>query len=236
MKYQGSELPIFFMAQNWKLYLHSKIEPYIRGHVLEVGAGIGGNLSIWRKSLAKIVSLTLLEPDRDQFEILRGKTKEIFFGDKKIRFFCDYLDSYKKKNSFDTIVYIDVLEHIDDDFSELRLASSKLNSSGVIIIVCPAHHFLYSEFDRSIGHFRRYDRLMYDELAKANDLKLERCYFLDFGGFVLSGINKLLSPSGKPTQKKILFWDKFIIPISKILDHAQLPFGRCIVGVFKRND
>ena len=58
----------------------------------------------------------------------------------------------------DSIVYINVLEHVEDDQTELRMAHSVLASGGRLLVFVPAHEWLMSRFDRKLGHFRRYTR------------------------------------------------------------------------------
>ena len=70
---------------------------------------------------------------------------------------------YKKKigefkNKFNSIIYSDVIEHIKDDEKEIKIALKKLNKNGYLIIMVPAFQYLYSEYDKSIGHFRRYEK------------------------------------------------------------------------------
>ena len=58
--------------------------------------------------------------------------------------------------SFDSIVYIDVLEHIKDDSAEIAAATARLRSNGTLVVLSPAHAWLFSAFDAAVGHYRRY--------------------------------------------------------------------------------
>src|SRR4029078_691431 len=58
----------------------------------------------------------------------------------------------------DSVAYVNVLEHIENDASELRLAYECLRPQGHLLVFVPALSWLYSDFDRSIGHFRRYTK------------------------------------------------------------------------------
>ncbi len=113
--------------------------------------------------------------------------------------------------SFDTIVYIDVLEHIEDDAGELKLAARRLRRGGRIVVLSPAHQFLYTPFDAAIGHFRRYNRSSLRKISPPG-LELEKLFYLDAFGIAASAMNRLLLRQSMPTKAQIETWDKWIVP------------------------
>jgi SAM-dependent methyltransferase len=118
---------------------------------------------------------------------------------------------------FDTILYIDVLEHIEDDAAELKRAAAHLRRGGRLVILSPAHQWLFSKFDASIGHHRRYTRGTLLAIAPP-DLRLERAVYLDAFGLFLSLANRLLLRQNLPTVNQIRFWDRFVVPVSRLMD------------------
>ena len=62
------------------------------------------------------------------------------------------------KDKYDTIIYLDVLEHIEHDQKEFLNAFSNLNDGGHLIVSVPAYNFLYSKFDKDFGHYKRYNK------------------------------------------------------------------------------
>ena len=62
------------------------------------------------------------------------------------------------KNEYDTILYLHVLEHIENDQDEIREAEKRLKKGGHLLIMVPAHQKIYSNLDRAVGHYRRYER------------------------------------------------------------------------------
>ena len=70
--------------------------------------------------------------------------------------------------TFDTIFYISVLEHIENDKKEILNALEKLQNKGHLIICVPAHNYMYSNFDKEIGHFRRYEMNFFNTLNLEN--------------------------------------------------------------------
>lgn len=226
MKYQGSELELFQDATIWKKYFSKQMRPYLRGKVLEVGAGIGGNIQYLLNE--NITSWTALEPDQKLAEQIKDS------GD-KVSVVNGFLDDIKDEK-FDTIIYLDVLEHIEDDAEEFQKAVNKLSVGGHLIVLCPAHNFLFSPFDKAIGHFRRYNKSMYRKFQN-NSVTLHKLKYLDFFGFFLSFINSFFLSSAQPTHGQIQFWDKVVVRFSKIIDPLlNFNAGKSILGIWKKTD
>jgi SAM-dependent methyltransferase len=212
--YIGGELEIFKEATNWKNYFSHFLVPHIRGSVLEVGAGIGGTTKILYNNFC--TSWTCLEPDKKLAESL----VEMFSADSRYNQFTvltKYLTELPKEDLFDTILYIDVLEHIEKDEEEVKQAIKKLNTNGKLIILSPAHQSLYSNFDKMIGHYRRYSKSDVSRLTK-NDMQVVDVRYLDSIGMFASFANRFLLKQKLPTLMQIRFWDGVMIPISRLLD------------------
>jgi hypothetical protein len=135
---------------------------------------------------------------------------------------------------FDTIVYIDVLEHVEDDRRELENAASRLRAGGRLIVLSPAHQWLFSPLDTAFGHFRRYNRTTLCRVSPPS-LRLDRLFYLDSVGLLLSSANLLLLRQSMPTKTQMHIWDGLTIPISRILDRCLAnSVGKSIVGIWRR--
>lgn len=230
-RYVGSELDVFAGALRWKAYWSQRIKPYLRGDTLEVGAGIGTNTEF----LSRLVSgrWVCLEPDAEMSAQLETKLRA-GSPTRKYEIVCGTLQSLTNNESFDTIVYIDVLEHIEGDANELELAGTRLRPGGRIVVVSPAHQFLFSAFDAAIGHFRRYNRSSLRKISPPG-LELEKLFYLDAVGIAASAMNRLLLRQSIPTKSQIGVWDKRIIPVSRVIDPILMySVGKSIVGVWRR--
>lgn len=231
--YPGSELELFSHASNWKSYWSTKLGKYLGKSLLEIGAGIGGNLNYYIHSQTE--SVTLVEPDTKLFNQLSKKCAAYSSNVKAKAVNGDISAVAKEKQIFDSILYIDVLEHIKNDKEQLFKASKLLKPEGSIIILAPAHNFLYSPFDKSVGHYRRYCKRT---LASATpySLRLDKVFYLDSAGLILSLANRLILKQSMPSKKQIRFWDSRIIPISTILDKIlNYRIGKTTIGVYKKN-
>lgn len=229
--YIGNELELFQHATVWKKYYANILKPYIKGNVLEVGAGIGSTTEyLCDGSQAKWLCL---EPDPSLFAKLQNKIQA-----KELPSCCYAIKGVtgdlQKNIKFDTILYIDVVEHIENDAAELRQAMEILTEGGHLIVLVPAHQFLYSPFDKTIGHYRRYHKKKL--LAAApGDLQLQKLVYLDSVGLVASLMNKYFLKQDYPTIKQINFWNKFMIPVSKTLDRiVNYNLGKTLVGIWKK--
>lgn len=228
-KYPGDELTLFHHAIQWKKYFSRHIKPYIKGKVLEAGAGLGSTTLFLNDGSAS--QWILLEPDPEMSSILQQKiTTQVLKSNSSV--VTGTIGHVTGK--FDTIIYIDVLEHIAADDLEITKAAALLNPGGNIIVLSPAFQFLYSPFDKAIGHFRRYNRKAIRNITPAG-LQLISNKYYDSIGYFASFMNKLVLHQKYPTLKQVLLWDKWMIPVSKITDRLFFhSFGKSIIAVWKK--
>jgi len=232
IEYYGNELDLFKNATNWKKYFSQKIGQFIRGDVLEVGAGIGINTKYMFKESNKIKSWSFVEPDDFLASQIETNIKNVNLPNKMI---INGTIEDVKDNKFDTIIYIDVLEHIEESRKEIELIKAHLNSKGHLIILVPAFNFMYNNFDKQVGHFRRYNKkLLKDEID--SQLSIVKLFYIDSIGFFASLLNKYILKKDLPTTKNIFLWDKIMIPISKKSDiFLSFFFGKSLIGIFKND-
>lgn len=227
--YVGSELDLFAAVHNWKSYWSKELLPYIAGDVLEVGAGIGSNTLFL--DMNRPGRWVCLEPDPKLSAQLAENVRQ-GQGRRERETVCGTLQSLGLTEKFDTIIYIDVLEHIENDKEELLRAALRLRRGGRIIVLSPAHQRLFTPFDAAIGHFRRYNCRMLRDISPAT-LRLERLLYLDSVGLFLSMSNLFLRQS-MPTKKQLRVWDRWVIPISRIVDKCTFhAVGKSIVGIWR---
>lgn len=227
-KYVGSELEFFAEARNWKAYFRKVLAPHIHGKVLEVGAGIGGTTRVLRGLTTG--PWTCLEPDPNLVEQLSATiTDESLRAEAKV----GTLKSLPSVPTFDTILYIDVLEHIDNDADELIEAAKRLNPRGTIVVLSPAHAWLFTPFDQAIGHFRRYNRSGLRSLCPPNCVNRD-LFYLDSVGMLASSANRWLLKSAMPSKAQIAVWDRMMIPLSVYVDKlVGWRLGKSIVATFE---
>jgi hypothetical protein len=232
MEYIGQELEFFAHAKNWKNYYAGLLKPYICGDVLEVGGGIGSTFRIVSNN--KVINWTAVEPDVKLANRFQSSIQEDT-ATVKPKVVVGTISSISASPSYDCIIYIDVLEHIETDYEEMRLACERLRVGGKLIVLSPAHQLLFTEFDRAIGHFRRYSISSLGDVALSLPLNKVAMFYLDSAGLLLSLTNKLLLKQRMPTLSQIRIWDNAIIPISRILDRClTYRIGKTVIGIWEK--
>jgi len=227
LRYAGTELDLFECAVNWKRRIAALVRPWVQGRVLEVGAGTGGTTIALPVERAE--RWTCLEPDPvlcDRLEERIAASELPGTVDVQVGRIAEVDGSY------DCILYIDVLEHIEDDRGELLAARDRLREGGVLIVLSPAFPFLSTPFDDHVGHFRRYTRGSLSEVVPAG-LRRERLTYVDSVGMLASLGNRLLLRSAHPTHRQIQFWDRWLVPASSWLDPI-VPCGKSVFGAWRR--
>ena len=230
MRYTGSELELFADAVNWKAYLADQMSPFIMGRVLEVGAGIGSNIPALFNE--RVENWLAIEPDHQLAAVIEQKLER---GElpSSCHVTTGITADLPGDQKFDTIIYVDVLEHIAHDRDEFARASRHLTLGGRLIVLSPAHQFLFSAFDTSIGHVRRYNARSLKALTTPS-CRVEIVRMLDSTGMLLSLGNRIVMRSSMPTRSQIALWDKVFVPCSKRLDRLTgFRFGKSILMVWK---
>jgi SAM-dependent methyltransferase len=227
--YVGGELPLFLEARNFHRYYLDLFKPWLRGRVLEVGGGLGA----LTESLLElgVDAVTVCEPDTvlaaslaervgPRADVVVGGLREVPPG----------------RGVFDAILYVDVLEHIEDDRAELVSAARRLSPGGALLVGGPAHDWLFSPFDAAIGHHRRYDRARLRALiAGCPTLDLVCFAYFDCLGILLSLGNRWLAGQRMPSPRQMRFWDRLVLPMSRRLDGLFAHrVGKSFVAVARR--
>jgi SAM-dependent methyltransferase len=229
--YVGTELDLFATAEQWKAYVRRQVRPYLGRQVLEVGAGHGGTTRVLCGDLPH--RWVCLEPDASLADRLMASISAGELPD-----CCEVkigtLADLGENDQFDTILYMDVLEHIDDDHAELARAADQLCEGGSLIVLSPAHQWLFTPFDDAIGHYRRYTRRTL-RAAAPDGLTLARLVYLDSIGMLASLGNRLVLKSSMPSPGQIKIWDRLMVPLSRVADPLLgYSLGKSVLAVWNK--
>ena len=204
--------------------LEKVIEPYLRNYndhivdlilsvhnneskILDFGAGCGTLAKIVRRKTKN--SPTCIELDEYLKSILIKIGFKVF----------DNID--KTKDQYDFIYSSNVLEHIYDDVKSLKQLESKLTKNGTLVLYLPAFQVLYSDLDRSVGHFRRYSKKRILKIASDAGFRIDKMFYVDSVGFFCSFMIKIFgwnTEFGVGSKNSLKLYDKLIFPVSRFLD------------------
>lgn len=213
--YTGDELLYFYTSTNWRESVLRKARPFIKGEALEVGAGMGYFSEAFLR-ISSLKSLDIFEPDQKNFEFLIKHLRHIENFEENSKCQHKFQEVYRPTQKlYDVVMAMDVVEHIEDDRDFLESLSKSLKPQGVMVILVPAHMALYSDFDRSIGHFRRYNLSSFKDVLPEN-LSVTHSYYLDSVGMFASLWARF--SKGKPNRFNLWVWDKILVRLSRILD------------------
>src|SRR5882757_2715033 len=170
-------------ANSFNKWMLDTVRPFIKGRVLEAGSGIG-NISELLLDMGNEVCLSdFSAPYRD---VLREKFSArpnlcgILDLDLEDKLFDQKFAA--KFGSFDTVIALNVIEHVKDDSTAIANCKKLLKTGGHLILLVPAYPLLYNRFDKELGHYRRYSK---NEMQRMVSIHLS---VVGSGYFNLAGI------------------------------------------------
>jgi len=231
--YEGSDLEAMMLAGHYYKWIAHAIEPFIGVRVVEIGAGVG-SFSKFIDGVEK--KFLLIEPSKRMFSILKENVKD--FNNRNVQLKNSYLhDAGKTLIDFkpDTFVYVNVFEHIEDDIAEINKVSELLGPNGHVIIFVPALPALYSDFDKSIDHYRRYTKKSLKALADNADLEVVKLRYMDMPGILPWWLSFVVMKRTKLVPVLVRTYDGFCVPIIRFFETIlKPPVGKNILLVAKK--
>jgi 2-polyprenyl-3-methyl-5-hydroxy-6-metoxy-1,4-benzoquinol methylase len=228
-------LQIISKAEKFNKWTYETIRPFLVGHILEIGSGLG-NISSYAVTDNK--DITLSDTDLSYVQFLKEKFSHETHVAGVLEIDIEKIDFYNYYQSlregFDTIFILNVLEHVDNDALALQNCKHLLKSGGLLIVLVPAYPFLFSNIDRSLGHHRRYTSATLSSLLLGQGLKIVQSkYFNSLGilGWFFAGRvfrSKEINSSEMSTFNKI-------VPLARWTDKLfRRSFGLSIISIAKK--
>jgi len=207
---------------NYNFHITHKISKYLKPNtkILDFGAGIGTLAKLFDRKF----NIECLEIDKsNRIKIIQNKS------------YAKLADTQKKYNA---IYSSNVLEHIEDDLKIIKEIRGRLLNKGLLILYLPSHSFLYSQMDKSLGHFRRYDKKRLVSNLQDLKFKIIEMHYCDSLGFFAALFMKYQKVEREmlANRKMMSFYDKFITPVSITLDQLFFKhvFGKNIFVVAQK--
>ena len=226
-------------APKYHQWILDDFSKYIGKNIIEVGSGPG---SISKKLIEyNPEKLFCIEPSKMIFEKLKITIEKIKIETKdKIKitplnnFLSDSADNLQKED-IDTIIYINVLEHIEDDLGELKIMNNTLSDSGHILIFVPALQWIYGTHDKNCGHFRRYYKKDLKQKIEEAGFEVVSIKYFDFLGILpwWFTFRVLKIKYLKNGQSQI--YDKLVVPITRFIEKLIPPrAGKNLIVIAKK--
>ncbi len=213
-------------AERYADWILALAEPHLGPRVLEIGAGHGE----MTQRLVRTHEVTATDLSPRCVDELRGR----FAGDPRVRVELADAGSIDHEDQFDAAILVNVLEHIEDDVQALRDISERLRPGGRIVIFVPAFEGLYSEFDRRVGHRRRYRRSQLVETVDRAGLGVvDARYVNSLGAIAWWTFARQLGQV--PTQSwSVRLFDRVVPALRRVEAEHQPRFGQSLFCVAER--
>jgi SAM-dependent methyltransferase len=213
-------------ARNYRAALLGDFSPFLAGRVLEVGAGIG-QITGELVKLPGITRLVSLEPDPRFF----GKLRADHPGVEALQGTVEELPGAETWNA---ILNINVLEHIEDDDRELRNYARLLSvQQGCLCLFVPARPEIYAPIDRDFGHFRRYTRPELRRKLAAAGFEIVHLRYFNAAGYFAWWLNFCVLRKRGFDIGSVRFFDRVIFPAVHTAESRVCapPFGQSLMAV-----
>ncbi|MFM8793673.1 MAG: glycosyltransferase [Acidimicrobiales bacterium] len=184
-----------------------EIAPHLGRRVREVGAGLG---AVTRELTGRGHTVTALEPDPSLFARLGTDTTGATLVN-------GTLDDVPEGELFDTVLYVNVLEHIRDDSHELRRAVARLAPGGNIVVFVPALPALYGTMDEVSGHHRRYRRAELGAVFASAGLEVRVLRAFDTVGVLPYWFMYRVLRRRTLGGASVGLYDRVIVPLSRVV-------------------
>ncbi len=216
-------------AVNYRRWVAGLAAPHLGEHPVEIGSGRGDYALEWVASDRRV---TVSEADPARLAALRTR----FADDPRI----DVLHlpaPFTRTGDHSAAVAINVLEHITDHVGALRSFAGLVRPGGRVVVFVPAFPLAMSDFDRTIGHARRYRRRTLEAAARDAGLTVEVCHHVNLLG-LLAWIVLMRLLGGRPKEGALLtVFDRLVVPVlARIEARVRPPFGQSLLLVARVPD
>lgn len=218
-------------ARNYFAWQRRMVLKELGQRIIEVGCGVGNftGMLLDRELVVAVdieaecvERLKMRYPDRPNLQVFCGDASDGTFGE---------LARFRP----DSIVCLNVLEHVQDDRKALAAMAAMLSPGGVIVVFVPAFEALYGPLDHNLGHYRRYRRKPLLEMAKSAGLTVQTAHYVNAVGFLGWWANAKIFHLEAQSPPQIALFDRFVVPaVSRIEKHIPPPFGQSLFVVLRK--
>ena len=229
----GAEtLQIMSAATRYNHWQYTRVAPYLGRRICEVGAGIGNMSSLILGGTPNLLVLTETDP------YYRAALRRRFDGSSSIAVEELTLPDHSAGDRFqryhlDTVVALNVIEHIAEDVEALRSIASMLRPGGHVVILVPAMPALFGSLDEELGHHRRYTRRSLSERIAAAGFQVKCSFYFNILGMLGWWVNARLRKVPRIPLAQLGYFEK-LVPVLRMEDYLPLPCGQSVIAIGAR--
>jgi 2-polyprenyl-3-methyl-5-hydroxy-6-metoxy-1,4-benzoquinol methylase len=224
---QTETLEVLASAKNYNRWILESFQHVIGDRVLEIGCGTG---TFTRMLLDRASHVTAMDVNPGYTEIVRteveappGKTLEVR---------CEnFMQTWETLGSFDAIVMLNVLEHIGDDAFALETLRKLLKPEGRLVLLVPALPVLYSDYDQSIHHYRRYTRETLTGVLEQSGMRLEKIQYFNLLGILGWWWNFKMCRKLEMDMTSVGLFEKLVPMLRAVEETVSPPIGLSLVAI-----
>jgi SAM-dependent methyltransferase len=226
----GAEtLEIMQAAPRYNRWQYTRIAPYLGRRICEAGAGIGNMSTLLLRSAPELLVLTDTDAYYRQALLNRfGRHSEVVVDELTLP--DASAEDRFARYALDTVVALNVIEHIAEDVAALRSIAGMLRPGGRAIILVPALQFLYGSLDRELGHQRRYTRSSLAKRMRQAGFRVEHVFYFNLVGTLGWWVNARLRRLPRIPLQQLRCFDT-LVPVLRVEDRVPLPFGQSVIAI-----
>lgn len=219
-------LQITSKASHYNHWLYSFMRPYLGKNILEIGCGIG----TFTKILLKNGFVTALDKNKRYLTIVKrtiiSEKLNIAFGNiEKVKF---------SSMKFDSIVCLNVLEHIENDRKALSNIFYSLKDGGILIVLVPANKILFGTLDENLGHYRRYDKRTLSKFLTEAGFEIIKIRYVNLLGSIGWFVNSRLLRRKILSSNQIGIFEAISVPFLSLEKILELPVGLSLFAIARK--
>jgi SAM-dependent methyltransferase len=228
VEYEGADLEALTILKNYQDWIFARLAPWLGGTAAELGAGIGSFSTMLARN---VVSLDAIEPSTSLHARLEGTVGGL--GNVRVlRQTAEEWLAGVAPGQYDCVVMINVLEHIGDDAAVARGIFDALKPGGRLIVFVPALQFLYSNIDRKVGHFRRYERAALTSVLNGAGFRIADLRFFDALGILPWLVMNTWAGKTEFNPGMVGLYDRIGVPFTRALESlARPPIGKNLIAI-----
>jgi SAM-dependent methyltransferase len=214
----------------YRRYQYELIAPYCGRSLLEVGAGLGE----FAEQFHDLDRLVLTDVDPAAVAVMARR----FAGRPEVEVRHHELGKPPDlEQPVASVVAINVLEHIDDDAGALRALATAVEVGGSLVLWVPGYQQLYGEFDRRVGHVRRYTPSSLASVVQRAGLEVEVVRPVNLLGGIAWWLTVRRGGTTSPNPRMVAVFDRCVVPVTKALERLiRVPFGQSVLCVARKRD